>query len=81
MIRAPIEKRLLMENLDLVFLAIDETIQDGILIESDPHTIASRVSKMDQDPLQSLRSGNISEQTLVQALASARDQLAKSLLK
>ncbi|KAJ3362126.1 Golgi-to-ER vesicle coat component [Allomyces arbusculus] len=39
------EKRTIIENMDLVALAIDECIDNGIVIETDPGTIASRVSK------------------------------------
>ena len=40
-----IDKKNIQENYDMVLLAIDETIDDGIILETDPATIASRVTK------------------------------------
>lgn len=39
------DKRTIIENYDLVSLAIDEIVDDGIVLETDPAAIASRVSK------------------------------------
>jgi len=39
------EKRSVLENLDMVLLCLDEVIDDGIIIETDSTTIASRVSR------------------------------------
>lgn len=39
------DKRTIIENYDLVSLAIDEIVDDGIILETDPISIASRVSK------------------------------------
>ncbi|KAJ5084089.1 hypothetical protein NUU61_008668 [Penicillium alfredii] len=36
------DKRTIVENYDLVCLTIDETIDDGIILETDPVLIASR---------------------------------------
>lgn len=40
-----VDKRLIVANYDFVALAIDETIDDGIVLETDGNVIASRVSK------------------------------------
>lgn len=40
-----IDKRNIQEHYDMVLLAIDETIDNGIILETDPATIASRVTK------------------------------------
>lgn len=40
-----IDKKNIHEHYDMVLLAIDETIDDGIILETDPATIASRVTK------------------------------------
>jgi hypothetical protein len=88
--RSQVEKRSILENLDLVFLALDETVSDGILLESDASIVASRVTKRpDQDGGRdgmggfSLGSSGIplSEQTISQAIQTAKEQIAKSLLK
>eukprot|EP01118_Nematostelium_gracile_P019235 TRINITY_DN884_c0_g1_i1.p1 TRINITY_DN884_c0_g1~~TRINITY_DN884_c0_g1_i1.p1 ORF type:complete len:190 (+),score=59.75 TRINITY_DN884_c0_g1_i1:112-681(+) len=72
----PIDRRSLLENLDYVLLALDELIDNGIILEADPIVIAQRVSMKGADsdiPL--------SEQTISQALQSAKEQIARSLLK
>ncbi|OBZ69893.1 putative coatomer subunit zeta [Grifola frondosa] len=43
LLRNQVEKRGVLENLDLVLLCLDETIDDGIIIETDSTTIASRI--------------------------------------
>ncbi|KAJ3257221.1 Coatomer subunit zeta-1 [Chytriomyces hyalinus] len=73
-----VEKRAILENADLVFLALDETIDDGIILESDSTQIAARVTKKD------LAEGGgipITEQTIAQALRQAQEQFTRSLLK
>lgn len=40
-----IDKRTILENFDLIALAIDETIDSGIILEVDPVVIAARTSK------------------------------------
>ena len=54
--------------MDLTFLALDETVDNGIIRDLDPDDIISRVSKPDSEKpaetLGQLVSGNVSEQTL-----------------
>lgn len=45
LVRHQVEKRAILENLDLVTLALDESVDDGIILETDSTTIASRVSR------------------------------------
>ena len=92
------DKKSALENLDLVFMTLDELVDGGcvaaaarrappsscphlltgpssIILETDASVIASRVSMRGSD-------GDVplSEQTFAQALASAKEQLARSLL-
>ena len=113
--RRQVDKRSALENLDLIFMTLDELVDGGcaqlnaracllslrrsrhrtgaaalasasdarvplcpprsIILETDPSVVASRVS---------MRGGEgdvpLSEQTFSQALASAKEQLARSLL-
>lgn len=39
----------MLENLDYVLLAVDELVDNGILLESDPAVVASRVSMKGAD--------------------------------
>jgi hypothetical protein len=72
--RRNVEKKYLSENMDSVFLAIDEICDNGILMETDPSQIAQRVSFRETDvPL--------GEQTVFDVLRSARDQFKTSVFK
>ncbi|KAH7640909.1 COPI coat complex subunit zeta [Dermatophagoides farinae] len=70
-----VEKKTLLENLDMVILALDEICDGGIYLESDPIAIVQKVTanKMDDLPF--------NEQTVAQVLQSAREQIKWSLLR
>lgn len=73
-LRKNVEKRTLLENLDVVILALDEICDGGVILEADANSIVQRVAlRVDDIPL--------GEQTVAQVLQSARDQLKWSLLK
>jgi len=78
LVRGALDKRSLMENLDLTLLTLDEIIDDGIVFETDPTEIASRVTMKGLSGPDSLP---ITEQTIGQALSAVREQVTKSLLK
>ena len=44
LLRGAVEKRTVLENLDLVLLALDEIVDGGVIMETDPATIAGHVS-------------------------------------
>mmetsp|Transcript_15705 Transcript_15705/g.27916 ORF Transcript_15705/g.27916 Transcript_15705/m.27916 type:complete len:178 (-) Transcript_15705:173-706(-) len=72
-LRSHVEKRALLDNLDLVLLTADELVDGGMILESDPVAIANRVlmkGATAETPLNEL--------TISQAWQSAREQLAKS---
>ncbi|XP_044485603.1 coatomer subunit zeta-2-like isoform X2 [Mangifera indica] len=77
LLRNNVEKREALENLDLIFLCIDEIVDQGIILEMDGSVIAEKVA------IHSMESGGapLTEQTLSQALATAREQITKTLLK
>ncbi len=54
--RQSVDKRTIIENYDLVSLAIDEIVDDGIILETDPTIIVQRVSKA---PTQDVPMGRI----------------------
>jgi len=73
-LRKNVEKRALMDNLDIAMLAIDEICDGGIILEADSNAVVSRVAlRQDDIPL--------GEQTVAQVLQSAKEQLKWSLLK
>ncbi|RDA88159.1 hypothetical protein CP532_6782 [Ophiocordyceps camponoti-leonardi (nom. inval.)] len=51
-----VDKRTIVENYDLVSLAVDEIVDDGIILETDPTIIMNRVSRA---PTQDVPMGRI----------------------
>ncbi|RDA91743.1 hypothetical protein CP533_4759 [Ophiocordyceps camponoti-saundersi (nom. inval.)] len=51
-----VDKRTIVENYDLVSLAVDEIVDDGIILETDPTIIMQRVSRA---PTQDVPMGRI----------------------
>mmetsp|Transcript_28662 Transcript_28662/g.39588 ORF Transcript_28662/g.39588 Transcript_28662/m.39588 type:complete len:179 (-) Transcript_28662:183-719(-) len=76
LLRNAVEKKTVLENLDLALLTLDEIVDGGVILETEANVIASRVTMRGADSDLPL-----SEQTFSQALASAKEQLARSLLK
>lgn len=69
-----VEKRGLMDNMDGVFLAIDEICDSGMILECEPTTISQRACFRNDDiPL--------GEQTIASVIQSAKDQMKWPLLK
>ncbi|CAH8488372.1 unnamed protein product [Schistosoma rodhaini] len=60
-LKRSVEKKTLMDNLDLIFLIVDELCHNGILLESDATALVSRVgARTDDIPL--------GEQTVAQVI-------------
>ncbi|KAL8460830.1 hypothetical protein ACS0TY_032363 [Phlomoides rotata] len=76
LLRGNVDKREALENLDVILLCIDEIVDGGIILETDSNTIASKVAGHSVDS-----GAPLSEQTISQALATAREHLTRSLLK
>jgi len=73
-LRKNVDRRSLLDNLEIVMLALDEMVDNGIVLEADPATLVARVAlRADDIPL--------GEQTVAQVLQSAKEQLKWSLLK
>ncbi|CDR98874.1 hypothetical protein [Sporisorium scitamineum] len=77
LVRHQVEKRAILENLDLVTLALDETVDDGIILETDSTTIASRVSR----PRPDVNEIQINEQTIMSAYSSLKERVAQRILQ
>nr|KIR85354.1 coatomer zeta subunit [Cryptococcus tetragattii IND107] len=75
LLRGAVEKRNVLESLDLVLLAADETVDDGIILETDAAAIASRVSRPRPDTTDIV----INEQTLMNAYTSLRDRVSQKI--
>lgn len=75
LLQSQIDKRTILDNLDLVSLALDESIDDGILLETDSAAIANRVTRPRPDTLEV----QINEQTLRNAYTNFRDKITQRL--
>ncbi|QRV84040.1 clathrin adaptor complex small chain [Ceratobasidium sp. AG-Ba] len=75
LLRGQVEKRAILENLDLTLLALDEAIDDGIIIETEGPVIASRVSRPRADVSEIV----INEQTLMSAFNTMRDKVQQRM--
>ncbi len=73
------DKRTLIENYDLVSLAIDEIIDDGIILETDPVIVASRVSRPPAQDMANVRGIDLSEQGLLNAWEFGKMKLSERL--
>ncbi|KAG3293705.1 coatomer subunit zeta-1 [Ictidomys tridecemlineatus] len=73
MLRKNVEKRALLENVEGLFLAVDEIVDGGVILERDPQQVVHRGALRGEDvPL--------TEQTVSQVLQSAKEQIKWSLL-
>ncbi|KAI1791128.1 coatomer protein [Ganoderma leucocontextum] len=75
LLRNQVEKRGVLENLDLVLLCLDETIDDGIIVETDSTTIASRVSRPRADTTEIV----INEQTILNAYQTVKEKMQQRI--
>ncbi|XP_067825460.1 coatomer subunit zeta-1-like isoform X2 [Heptranchias perlo] len=74
MLRKNVEKKSLMDNMDGVLLIMDEIVDRGVILESDPQQVIQKVNfRVDDTPL--------TEQSMAQVLQSAKEQIKWSLLK
>ncbi|KAL3351920.1 hypothetical protein AABB24_020151 [Solanum stoloniferum] len=76
LLRSNVEQREALENLDLILLCLDEIVDGGMILETDGSVIAGKVASHNMDD-----GSPISEQTISQALATAREHLTRSLLR
>ncbi|GAB4815430.1 hypothetical protein N2152v2_002476 [Parachlorella kessleri] len=84
LLRNTVEKKTVLENLDLVLLAMDEIVDGGVILETDAGVVAGRVTMRTADdggPVVVEAMQNPGLQSLSQAFASAKEQLTRSLLK
>lgn len=73
------DKRTIIENYDLVSLAIDEIVDDGIILETDPVIIASRVSKPPTQDMANIKNIDLSEQGLLNVWEFGKQKLAERM--
>ncbi|OCL12634.1 coatomer zeta subunit [Glonium stellatum] len=79
LLKSSVDKRTIVENYDLVSLAIDELVDDGIILETDPVIVASRVSRPPAQDMTTMKSIDLSEQGLLNAWEFGKRHLAERL--
>ncbi|TXG68521.1 hypothetical protein EZV62_003456 [Acer yangbiense] len=77
LLRNNVDNREALKNLDLIFLCLDEIVDRGIILETDASVIAVKVAIQTMDAT----GAPLAEQSLTQALATAKEHLTRSLLK
>ncbi|WFD39880.1 Golgi-to-ER vesicle coat component [Malassezia japonica] len=75
LLQSQIDKRTILDNLDLVTLAIDESVDDGVILETDSAAVANRVTRPRPDAIEV----QITEQTLLNAYSNFRDRIGQRL--
>ena len=75
--RGQVDKRTMLDNLELVLLTIDESLDHGQIMEIDAMAVVSRVLMKASDA--SVSSGPMNDISISQALGMAREQFMKSL--
>lgn len=78
LLKRAVDKRTLLENYDLIALAVDETVDSGIILEVDPLIICTRVSKAPAaEP--SINNIEFNEQGLSTFMQFARNKLSEKI--
>lgn len=72
------DKRTIVENYDLVALAIDEIVDDGIILETDPVVVVSRVSRAPAQDAPNMKNIDFSEQGLLNLMDFGKRKLAEA---
>ena len=73
------DKRTIIENYDLVSLAVDEIVDDGIILDIDAVTVASRVSRPPAHDVTSVKGIDLSEQGLLNVWEFGKKKLTEQL--
>ncbi|CAG7853796.1 Probable coatomer subunit zeta AltName: Full=Zeta-coat protein; Short=Zeta-COP [Serendipita indica DSM 11827] len=73
LLRNQVEKRSVLENLDIVVLCLDETIDDGIILETDSSAIASRVSRPRVETSEMM----LNEQSIMNAYQTVKERMQR----
>mmetsp|Transcript_19740 Transcript_19740/g.19853 ORF Transcript_19740/g.19853 Transcript_19740/m.19853 type:complete len:183 (-) Transcript_19740:129-677(-) len=76
LLRGQIDKRTMLDNLELVLLTIDEALDHGHIMELDASAVSSRVLMKGSDSGGPVAIGDLS---ISQALGMAKDQFMRSL--
>ena len=78
-IRNSVDKRTLIENYDLASLCVDELVDDGIILETDPVVVASRVSRPPVQDMPNMQGIDLSEEGLLKIYQFGKLKLGERL--
>ncbi|GMM46215.1 coatomer subunit zeta [Pichia kluyveri] len=73
-----LDKRSLLESYDMVVIAIDETVDDGIILETDSSAIAARVTNPPTEDVGNIKI-DLSEKGFLNAFNFAKKNIAERL--
>ncbi|GAB5029423.1 nonclathrin coat protein zeta2-cop [Nannochloropsis oceanica] len=76
LLRGQVDRRSLLDNLDLLMLTVDELVDGGTILETDSTAIVSRVLMRGVSGAQGVP---LADMTISQAFASAKDSFIKSM--
>ena len=79
LLRSQLEKRVLLDNLDLVLLVVDELIDAGIILETNALAVANRVLMREDTDGMKTAPPQMSEMTIGQAMSAAKNAVSRSL--
>ncbi|KAK3672169.1 Golgi-to-ER vesicle coat component [Recurvomyces mirabilis] len=79
LLKNSVDKRTLIENYDLASLCIDELVDDGIILETDPVVIASRVSRPPAQDVPNMQGLDLSEEGLLKIYQFGKQKLGERL--
>ncbi|OLL23974.1 putative coatomer subunit zeta [Neolecta irregularis DAH-3] len=79
LLKHSLDKRSMLENYDQVCLAVEETCDDGIILETEPTAVAARVSKPSMDT--GVVKVELTEQGLMNAYQMAKEKLKEQIIK
>jgi coatomer subunit zeta len=68
----------MIENYDLVCLAIDEIVDDGIILETDPVIVSTRVARAPAQDAPNMKNIDLSEQGLLNVWEFGNRKLAEA---
>ncbi|KAK5711647.1 Golgi-to-ER vesicle coat component [Elasticomyces elasticus] len=74
-----VDKRTLIENYDLASLCIDEIVDDGIILETDPVVISNRVSRPPAQDAPNMQGIDLSEEGLLKIYQFGKQKLGERL--
>lgn len=77
-LNSQLDKRSLLESYDMVVIAIDETVDDGIILETDPNAIAARVTNPPTEDIANIKI-DLSEKGFLNAFNFAKKNISERL--